>query len=228
MITYDIDRLPQMISVGVQGENGVQPVRINAASWLSRWPDMQLTVWATLPGGKAAYQAQSHMEDAVLVWDVTSADTSVQGVGTAEIVGVSDTKVKKTGPIRTSICKTSTIDTTSPPEQQQPWYTAALDALRRAEELVAFGAEYAGQILAVGADGSITPLKLGEGLEIVDGVLRVTYTPAPDEPEIVAFVQQDDGSVLMQGTEFVQQDDGSTLWAGAEFAQQDDGSVLIK
>jgi hypothetical protein len=136
--------------------------------------------------------------------------------------------VKKTGPIRTSICKTSTTDTTTPPEQQQPWYTAALEALRRAEELLAFGAEYAGQILAVGADGSITPLKLGEGLEIVDGVLRVTYTPAPDEPEIVAFVQQDDGSVLMQGAEFVQQDDGSTLWAGAEFAQQDDGSVLIK
>lgn len=174
MITYNIDRLPQVISAGIQGENGVQPVRINAASWLSRWPDMQLTVWPTPPGGKAAYQAQSHMEGAVLVWDVTSADTSVQGVGTVEIVGVSDTKIKKTGPIRTSICKTSTTDTTTPPEQQQPWYTAALDALRRAEELIAFGAEYAGQILAVGADGSITPLQLGAGLEIVDGKLAVT------------------------------------------------------
>lgn len=228
MITHNVDYMPKLLMIGIQGENGVQPVRINAASWLARWPDMQLTVWPTLPGGKAAYQAQSHMEGAVLVWDVTSADTSVQGVGTVEIVGVSDTKIKKTGPIRTSICKTSTTDTTTPPEQQQPWYTAAMEALRRAEELIAFGAEYAGQILAVGADGSITPLQLGEGLEIVDGVLRVTYTPAPDEPEIVAFVQEDDGSVLMQGTEFVQRDDGSTLWAGAEFAQQEDGSVLIK
>lgn len=195
MITYDIDRLPQMISVGIQGENGVKPVRINAASWLARWPDMQLTVWPTLPGGKAAYQAQSHMEGDVLVWDVTSADTSVQGVGTVEIVGVSDAKVKKTGPIRTSICKTSTTDTTTPPEQQQPWYTAALDALRRAEELIAFGAEYAGQILAVGADGSITPLALGAGLEIVDGKLAVTGVAGGGDDTSQMFYTSD-GSVF--------------------------------
>lgn len=91
----------------------------------------------------------------------------------------------------------------------------------------AFGENYAGQLLAVGADGSVHPLQLGDGLEIVDGVLRVTYTPAPDEPEIVAFVQQDDGSVLMEGVTFVQQDDGSILWDGATFTMQDDGSVLI-
>ena len=38
--------------------------------------------------------------------------------------------------------------------------------------------QYAAQLLYVAADGKITPLHLGKGLEIVDGVLNVTVSAA--------------------------------------------------
>lgn len=145
-------------------------------------------------------------------------------------LGVFAGDLHTTTPAYVSAKKSILCDGGLPADPLPDVYTQIMGLLNRlsAEKMdKALGDAYAGQLLAVGADGSVHPLQLGDGLEIVDGVLRVTYTPAPDEPEIVAFVQQDDGSVLMEGVTFVQQDDGSILWDGATFTMQDDGSVLI-
>lgn len=81
----------------------------------------------------------------------------------------------------------------------------------------------AGKLLYIDANGEIRPLTLGKGLEIVDGVLRVTAAAAED----VEFVADEDGSVMLAGVEFVAQDDGSVMLDGAVFTAQADGSVLI-
>lgn len=81
----------------------------------------------------------------------------------------------------------------------------------------------AGKLLYIDANGEIRPLILGKGLEIVDGVLRVTAAAA----ENVEFIADDDGYVMLAGVEFVAQDDGSVILDGATFTAQDDGSVLI-
>ena len=59
--------------------------------------------------------------------------------------------------------------------------------------------------------------------------MRTDIVVVPDEPvEAIQFVEQSDGTVLMQGVEFVEQSDGSVLWSGAAFAEQADGSVLVE
>lgn len=61
--------------------------------------------------------------------------------------------------------------------------------------------------------------------------LSFTPAPSPDAPsppqESVAFVEQADGSYLVQGVSFVQQEDGSVLWDGAVFTKRDDGSYMV-
>lgn len=81
----------------------------------------------------------------------------------------------------------------------------------------------AGKLLYIDANGEIRPLTLGKGLEIVDGVLRVTAAAAED----VEFVADEDGGVMLAGVEFVAQDDGSVMLDGAVFTAQPDGSILI-
>ena len=81
----------------------------------------------------------------------------------------------------------------------------------------------AGNLLYIDANGEIRPLTLGKGLEIVDGVLRVTAAAAYD----VEFVADEDGGVMLAGVEFVAQDDGSVMLDGAVLTAQADGSILI-
>lgn len=81
----------------------------------------------------------------------------------------------------------------------------------------------AGKLLYIDANGEIRPLTLGKGLEIVDGVLRVTAAAAYD----VEFVADEDGGVMLAGVEFVAQDDGSVMLDGAVLTAQADGSILI-
>lgn len=83
--------------------------------------------------------------------------------------------------------------------------------------------EVAGKLLYIDANGEIRPLTLGKGLEIVDGVLRVTAAAAED----VVFVADEDGGVMLAGVEFVAQDDGSVMLDGAVLTAQADGSILI-
>lgn len=88
-----------------------------------------------------------------------------------------------------------------------------------------FGEENAGKLVYIGQDGKMLPLEIGFGLEITDGVLRVTAAVTPEET--VEFSQQEDGSVTVHGVDFVQQEDGSILWDGASFSETTDGSYLI-
>lgn len=100
----------------------------------------------------------------------------------------------------------------------------AEEAAERAEGLITIGAEYAGMLLMVGADGRAAPIRIGAGLAIADGALVVTAAPGGSD---VRFEVLDDGSIRLAGVEFVDLGDGAVLLDGAEFTQQDDGSVLI-
>lgn len=46
---------------------------------------------------------------------------------------------------------------------------------------VSFDTAYAGQLVYIGEDGSLIPLALGEGLEIVEGALILTGTIIPPD-----------------------------------------------
>ena len=73
------------------------------------------------------------------------------------------------------------------------------------------GMANAGRLLYVGPDGLVVPLTLGNGLQIVDGVLSVTGVV---EETAIAFIDNGDGSATVQGVTFVDQGDGVVLMCG--------------
>ena len=123
-----------------------------------------------------------------------------------------------------------------PPENAEVWIDPSAEVLP--DDLVGHGAVRYDTVQELTTEQKaqarhnlgLILLRIGEGLEIVDGVLRVTGTvtpPNPDVPQMVAFVEQEDGTVLVQAVGFVEQEDGSILWDGAVFTQQDDGSYRV-
>lgn len=87
----------------------------------------------------------------------------------------------------------------------------------------AIAAENAGKLLYIDENGNAQPLTLGAGLKIEGGVLKLNIKTGNN----VSLVENDDGSVTLNGAEFETQDDGSVLVNNATFTEQDDGSVLI-
>ena len=140
---YEIDNLPTQIVIGHQTETGVTSIYFDCTSWLASWPDLVLGVWATQPGGTAAYPATTHMEGDVLVWDVTDSDTAVPGVGTVEIVGITTGKKKLSAIAKTQIMRTTTGTTTTPPEGAKAWVDNVMQAASDAETSKTQAATYA-------------------------------------------------------------------------------------
>lgn len=102
-------------------------------------------------------------------------------------------------------------------------YIQPIAEAKRDLGISALAAENAGKLLYIDANGNAQPLTLGAGLKIEGGVLMLNIKTGNN----VSLVENDDGSVTLNGAEFEPQDDGSVLVNNATFTEQDDGSVLI-
>lgn len=132
---YPINRLPDVIPVGVQTEHGVERIGFDVAPWLTKWPGMQLSVWATLPGQADAYMAHASMDGTVLYWEVDATDTQTPGSGKVEIMGRAEdgTAKKLTGDgVATLIRKTTTAATQDPPLAPPTWVDTVAEMIRDA------------------------------------------------------------------------------------------------
>lgn len=69
----------------------------------------------------------------------------------------------------------------------------------------------AGKLLYINAEGVVSPLTLGAGLRIVNGVLTVTGV-VPEQP--IAFIDNGDGTATVQGVVFEDQGNGVVLMRG--------------
>ena len=136
--TYPIDALQHvaMIHVGRQTETGVECIGFDCSAWLSRWPGMELSVWPTAPGTDAAYEAQTHMDGNVIVWDVSGGDTITPGKGYVEVLGMVDGRRKLSARVQTMVVASGLAATADPPESQQPWFERAMGAVEGVPEAI--------------------------------------------------------------------------------------------
>ncbi len=127
-VTYDVTRLPSVLTVGRQTETGVMAVRIDCTGWLTFWPNLTLRLFVTAPNGVAAYPAKTHMDGKVLVWDVSGADTMTAGKGSLEVVGEAPGKRKLSAVTEINVLRTTTATTGEPPEQIKTWFEEVKEA----------------------------------------------------------------------------------------------------
>lgn len=235
MVVYPINHLPDVIPIGVQTENNVEIIGFDLKNWLQIFPGMPFEIYATRPGEESAYKvADQKMVGTVLCWQLDSYDTEYAGIGKVEIKGETPDQRKLSGSCSTKVRPTSLTDSIPPIPGVPKWYEGLVNEINAIKNQLDFGASNYGKLVYIGAGGKLIPLRLGAGLKLSNGVLSVTgsTTPPiepdePEEPDVVAFVQQDDGSILVQGVTFVNQEDGSVLWDGVTFGQMTDGSYLV-
>lgn len=84
----------------------------------------------------------------------------------------------------------------------------------------------AGKILYIAPDGTAAWLKLGAGLKIENGELRLNLSSG--DGGAISITENADGSVTLNGVSFAEQADGTVLLENATFTAQADGSVLIQ
>lgn len=84
----------------------------------------------------------------------------------------------------------------------------------------------AGKILYIAPDGTAAWLKLGAGLKIENGELRLNLSSG--DGSAISITENADGSVTLNGVSFAEQADGTVLLENATFTAQADGSVLIQ
>ena len=185
-----IKHLPQVISIGIQTENGVESIGFDVKPWLDEYEDLSMSIWPTRPGENAAYPAANVvLIGTVLYWYPNGADTAIAGNGKVEILGITGDKRKLSGWCDTVVKGTSLAVTQDVPEAARPWVDEVLDAAEeakrqadRAAEIVgsasggsaSFDPKDAGKLVYISKDGKLIPLELGFGLEIKDGKLEVT------------------------------------------------------
>lgn len=173
MNIFCVDHLPREIPVGYQTEHGVERVGFDVATWVRKWPGMQVQIWASVPGTDTSYPAKSTREGSILYWDVSLADTAVAGRGVVEIVGLAD-GVKKIARADTLVRASTTAEPGEVPDPQKPWVDAVLDAAYRAEEAAK---------RAEAAEGGGVAFEVDETLTLENGILSVNTTDAATEED---------------------------------------------
>ena len=157
MSLYNVSVLPRIayIPIGRSAEYGVTEIVFDCADWLRIWPDLMLEVWATAPGGAAAYEAKTRIEGTAIIWEIGRPDTITAGSGKVEVRGYTPDKCKLSAVTHTLIDASLMNATADPPESQQPWYVSAREAADRAEQAAAQAKEVADNLSGGAITGSV-------------------------------------------------------------------------
>lgn len=221
-----VKHLPREISLGVQNETGVTEIGFDVTPWLEAWPGMQVSVWHTLPGQTEAYQAECRMDGHVLYWVVTATDTQTPGTGKVELMGTTPdgTRKRLTGDgMVTRIGATTTATTQAPPGAPPSWIDTVKQMIAKAPG-TDYGAAAAGMLLYVGSDGRPIPLALGDGLQIVDGVLHVLGGGSA----VVTLTVDAEGHATLSGATLTVDAEGHAEITGGDIASDSSGDATIE
>lgn len=139
---FDVATLNEhVIPLGKRGENNARTIEIDVQSWLALWPGASVAVIVFRQGDVAPYIAVTSVENGVLYWPITSAETEKAGDGLIELRATCGEVIKKSATARTHVspCLVCTGDT-KPPEAAKAWtdqvLKAADDAKRSAESVL--------------------------------------------------------------------------------------------
>lgn len=154
---YRVNDMPSVITIGAQTEKGVMSIRIDCAEWLAIWPGMTLNIWVTAPNNSAAYQADTHMDGAVLVWDIGDLDTAESGIGSIEIVGNAEGRKKLSAITDIQVLGTNTTNTGKPPSALDLWTDNLNTVIAKAEAATEKANNAVGPVGPAGPEGPQGP-----------------------------------------------------------------------
>lgn len=116
------------VPLGVQGENEAKTYTADVSDWLTAHPLGVIVLVLQAPDGSAPYMGDTHTEDGVVYWTVTSFDTAIVGYGKGELRLVDSGAVLKSYTFRTYTKPSVLMCASVPPAPVPEWATELLDA----------------------------------------------------------------------------------------------------
>ena len=187
---YSIDTMTSL-NLGEQGEHLANEIRVDMSPWVDEDNTLRFYIVALRHGETNPYIPATTMEDNILVWPVTSADTAITGAGLAQFVATDGTRIVKSKRIKTAVGDVIPgTDSDTPPDPASGWVervintvqsltedaqAAKADAESAAEhaESVTDGIDQAGaaQVEAVNAAGTAQVKAVQDkGAEVIDSI----------------------------------------------------------
>ena len=217
---YSIDTMTSL-NLGEQGEHLANEIRVDMSPWVDEDNTLRFYIVALRHAETNPYIPATTMEDNILVWPVTSADTGIAGAGLAQFVATDGTRIVKSKRIKTAVGDVIPgTDSDTPPDPASGWVervintvqtlteaaqSAKADAESAAEhaESVTDGIDQAGaaQVEAVNAAGTAQVKAVQDkGDEVIDSIPEDYSTLTNEVTDLKSVLNNNAYSANLCGT----------------------------
>ena len=181
-MVYDIKNT-KVIYLGRQGENLARTIEIDVSSMLMKWPDATISLLVQRNQEDTFYLAPVVIENGILKWTITNADTEIAGIGKIEVRAIRDDAIMKSATMKICVENSLGGTETDVPDPVQTWVdtivAASVQAKQSAEDASGSATNAAGSAAAA-ADVETN----------VEGMVE-TIAKEPTAQEILAVMQQE-------------------------------------
>ena len=132
-MTYDITNT-NVIYLGRQGENLARTVEIDVNSILGKWPNATISLLVQRNQEDTFYLAPVVIENGILKWTISNADTEFAGDGKAEIRATQDDVIVKSAIMNTHVSDSLGGTETDIPDPAQTWADTIIAASEQAKQ----------------------------------------------------------------------------------------------
>lgn len=131
---YSIDTMTSL-NLGEQGEHLANEIRVDMSPWVDEDNTLRFYIVALRHAETNPYIPATTMEDNILVWPVTSADTAITGAGLATFVATDGTRIKKSKRIKTTVGEVIPgTDSDTPPDPASGWVERVINTVQSLTE----------------------------------------------------------------------------------------------
>ena len=139
-MAYDIKNT-KVIYLGRQGENLARTIEIDVSSMLMKWPDATISLLVQRNQEDTFYLAPVVIENGILKWTITNADTEIAGIGKIEVRAIQDDAIMKSATMKICVENSLGGTETDVPDPVQTWVdtivAASVQAKQSAEDALA-------------------------------------------------------------------------------------------
>lgn len=166
-MAYDIKNT-KVIYLGRQGENLARTIEIDVSSMLMKWPDATISLLVKRNHEDTFYLAPVVIENGILKWTITNADTEIAGIGKIEVRAIQDDAIMKSATMKICVENSLGGTETDVPDPVQTWVdtivAASVQAKQSAEDALA--SELAAKEAAESITGLESNIKTAEAARV--------------------------------------------------------------
>lgn len=132
-MAYDIKNT-KVIYLGRQGENLARTIEIDVSSMLMKWPDATISLLVQRNQEDTFYLAPVVIENGILKWTITNADTEIAGIGKIEVRAIQDDAIMKSATMKICVENSLGGTETDVPDPAQTWADTIVAASEQAKQ----------------------------------------------------------------------------------------------